>query len=150
MRNLLLALFASLTLAAPSFAQSVTFAWDLHEQAADLQGFNLYASKTSPVCTSPDLPPTGATLLANFPGGTTTTGTVTFPKPGKQNVVATAVALDGLESTCSNEVQVNIRPKPPKNLVSTVKTVLTSPARGVIKLANAFKSKKNLRVTKIV
>jgi hypothetical protein len=134
-----------LLLTAPVMAQTVTFEWDLHEQAADLAGFTLYEAKTTPVCTL-GVPATGLAAYA-VTGGSATTTTITPVKPGRKYWVLTAKTPDNIESACSNEVSATVKPKAPKNLRNTLVAVLTAPIRGLVKLAGLF-DHKNLRIKK--
>lgn len=104
-------------MATSAFAQSITFQWDPHPQASEIQGFKLYASKQSGSYTTP---------IATFQGGTLTTGTIPsgILGLGKQYFVLTAFVND-IESDRSNEVNTVIKPKAPN--VTGVLMVAESP-----------------------
>jgi hypothetical protein len=123
-------------MAIPAMAQTVTFAWDPHPEAAQLTGFKLFQSKTSWTY--------GATPVATFTGGALTTGTIPKPGLGRYFYVLTAFTPD-VESDFSNEVSLVVKPQKP-NLKSAVQSAALLPVKGAVKFAGLFKGKKNLRI----
>jgi hypothetical protein len=136
MKRIILALFAVITLVAVSNAQTVTFAWDAHEQAAELTGFKLYQAKSA-----------GGpyTNVGTFTPGALMTGTITRPGLGRYYYVLTAFTPE-VESDNSNEVTLVVKPKAPR-LINAIQTALTAP----VKAAKAFLalfSNKTLKIKK--
>ena len=127
-----------LALTGSATAQTVSFAWDPHPEAAALAGFKLYQSKTSMSY--------GATPVATFIGGTLATGTIAKPGLGKYFYVLTAYTVD-VESDFSNEVSLVVKPKAPK--LNSAQQVAQAIKDTTIKVAGLFKGKeKGLRVVK--
>lgn len=127
-----------LLLAAPAMAQQqLTFAWDLSPDDSLLGagGYRLYQSKTRGVYSAPPV----ATVAAGV-----STVTITATALGRHYWVATSFAEDGTESAYSNEVSTVIKPKPPK--LNTVQQVASAVRDAVVKVAGAFKDKKNLKI----
>jgi hypothetical protein len=117
-------------------AQTVTFAWDAHEQAAELTGFKLYQAKSA-----------GGpyTNVGTFTPGALMTGTITRPGLGRYYYVLTAFTPE-VESDNSNEVTLVVKPKPPR-LVSAIQTALLSPVKGAQWLLAKITGKdKNLKI----
>ena len=125
-------------LAAPAMAQQITFAWDLSPDDSLLGaggGYRLYQSKTSGAYSAPPV----ATVLPGI-----STVSIAVNALGRHYWVATAFAEDGTESDYSNEVSTVIKPKPPK--LNTVQQVASAVRDAVVKVAGAFKDKKNLKI----
>lgn len=107
---------------------TITFAWDVHPEAASVTGYKLYQGKVA-----------GAenmvTPVATYVGGSLTTGTL--PKPGLGNYcwVLTAYVTDTLvppntyESDKSNEVCLVIRPSAPR-MKSATQALMLIPIEG--------------------
>lgn len=117
-----LTLLVLILCAIPAYAQqTVTFAWDPHEEAAQITGFKLYQTKQAGVYTQP--------AIATFTDGSVTTGTIPQPLLGRYYYVLTAFKDDSgyiLESDHSNEVSLVLKPKPPK-FISAIQTALIKP-----------------------
>ena len=118
-------------------AQQITFVWDLSPDDSLLGagGYRLYQSKTSGVYSAPPV----ATVAAGV-----STVSITVSALGRHFWVATAFAEDGTESDYSNEVSTVIKPKPPK--LNTAQQVASAVKDAVVKVAGAFKDKKNLKI----
>lgn len=129
-----IAFLAFITALSPAFAQTVTLAWDAHEEAAQITGFHLWQSKQA-----------GGPYVqvATFTPGTLVTGSIPKPGLGRYCFVLTAYA-DVVESDNSNEVCTTLKPKPPR-LVSAIQTALMAPVKVVTYLAGLF-TKKTLKI----
>ncbi len=150
MRTALLFAAALLLASAPALAQqqTINFAWDPHPQAADLVGFELYQSRTTPVCPGNSAPTSAP--VGTFSGGATTQGSIPLPSPGRYYwaLVAATPGPDVIKSDCSNEVTMVVKPKPPK-LLSAVQAALAAPVKAATAVASLFlPQKKGLRIEK--
>jgi hypothetical protein len=123
-----------LLLPCAAFAQTVTFAWDPHEEAAQLTGFHLWQSKTAGGPYS---------QIATFTPGSITTGNIPKPGLGKYYFVLTAYAPD-VESDNSNEVNLVLKPKAPR-LISVIQTALIHIAQDL--WAAITGNRQNLKIT---
>lgn len=134
MKHLMLVLFIVAIVAVPAMAQNVTFAWDPHNEAAQLTGFHLYQSKTA-----------GGpyTLSTTFNGGASVTGSIAKPGLGRYYFVLTAFNAE-VESDYSNEVSLVVKPAKP-NLKSVVLSALVK-VKDTWWAAFTGKKKDNLRI----
>lgn len=139
-------LFCLLALvASPAMAQTITFAWDAHEQAAVITGFKLYQSKQSGNYTAP--------AVATFTGGTLTTGTIPKPtSPGRYYWTLRAYMPDtatpgvDIESTDSNEVTDVVKPKAPTGFSRVLGAVASVPATVGRAVKSVFVKERGLRI----
>jgi len=130
-------------MALPAMAQTINFAWDPHEEAAQITGFKLYQSKQSNSYT--------ITPVATFTGGSLVTGSIPQPALGRYYYVLTAFKDDAgyiLESSYSNEVTLVLKPKPPK-LNSAIQVIASTISKPFTYLAGLIrKDKRNLKIEK--
>jgi len=121
----------------PAYSQAINFVWDLHPEAAQLSGFNLYQSKAvgGPY-----------TSAAMFTPGTATAGSIPKPGLGRYCFVLTATTPDAIESDYSNEVCTVLKPKAPV-LRSVMQAIAMAPVHAVKGLLALF-SYKTLKLKK--
>lgn len=136
-KRIFLFCFLALLASTPAIAQTITFTWDPHDQAAVIEGFKLYQSKQSGNYTS--------TPVATFTGGSLTTGTIAKPtQPGRYYWVLTSFMADPaggvLESTYSNEVTDVVKPKAPTGFARVLGTVASAPYNATKTVGRAVKS----------
>lgn len=133
MRRLMLFCFLAVVAPVPLVAQTITFAWDAHPEAADITGFHLLQSKQSGVYNL-------AAPIATFVGGSLTTGQIPKPKPGRWYWVLTAYKDDGgliIDSGFSNEVTEVIKPQAPTGFVRSAASAIAFVPK---KIGGAIKS----------
>lgn len=124
-------------------AQTITFAWDAHPEAAVIEGFRLYQAKQSGNYAQPP--------VGTFTGGALTTGTIPKPtSPGRYYWVLTAFMADPaggvLESTYSNEVTDVVKPKAPTGFARVLGAVASVPATIGRAVKSVFVREKGLRL----
>lgn len=136
MKHLFLFCFLVLLASTPAIAQTITFAWDTHPEAAVIEGFKLYQAKQSGNYTT--------TPVATFTGGSLTTGTIAKPtSPGRYYWVITAFMPDPvggvLESTYSNEVTDVVKPKAPTGFARVLGAIASAPRDAIVAIGKAVK-----------